>query len=182
MQENNPIIQGYWKHLWAHAWENIEPLQPLTPSESQKIDRKILPNLKIKIAGECNNYGFKSNMPYKMNNLICEIDQIGEWTYDPIREKIFFAKPQNDSSIVYELSTCQNPLVKLENLDNFTLSGIQLRNEADNGITINQCKNIKIENSIIHGFPKDGIIIDQSLLVELNQIEIFNMGRGGIDS
>ena len=164
--EPNIILHGYWKYLWADAYEQVDQIDA---------GKKI-----IWLKPPYNNYKFKSNNPFAALNVISEMDNPGEWAYDFINKKIYFYTPHDISKSDVELSVCKTPLLSIENCFNIDFSGLIFEMGAAEGITLKNSTNCNISDCIVRACARDGIIVDGGQKIQITSCEIYDCGRGGI--
>lgn len=71
--EPNILLHGYWKYLWAAAYEHVSRIDTL--------------NKVIWLTPPYNHYKFRKGNPFAAYNVIAEIDQPGEWAFDYQQKK-----------------------------------------------------------------------------------------------
>lgn len=166
MGEPNMLLHGYWKYLWADAYEQVSHIDTL-----QKV---------IWLTPPYNHYNFGSNKPFAAYNVISEIDQPGEWAYDYQTKKIYFYPPEDASKTSMELSVCETPLLRLIHASWITVKGIHFQMGAGQGLSIENSHHINILNCEIHGCAGDGIIIKKGHANTIASCQINYMGRGAV--
>ena len=164
--EPNIVLHGYWKYLWADAYEHVDYIDT---------EKKI-----IWLKPPYNNYKFKNNNPFAAINIVSEIDSPGEWAYDFINKKIYFYPPNEISKSEIELSVCETPLLSINNSYNIDFSGLIFEMGSAEGITLTNSINCNISNCIVRTCARDGIIVDEGHKIQISSCEIYDCGRGGI--
>ena len=164
--EPNILLHGYWKYLWADAYEQVS-----------KIDTT---NQVIWLNPPYNYHGFEKKHPFAAYNVIAEIDQPGEWAYDYQNKKIYFYPPEDMDGATLALSACETPLVTLNNTQWITFKNIRFEMSAGKGLQIINSSNITVDNCEVHGCARDGIIIDGGVDNTISACDLYDMGRGGI--
>lgn len=164
--EPNIILHGYWYHLWADAWEQVEEIDP-----AKRL---------IRLAPPYNHYTFRKDHPFAAYNVIAEIDRPGEWAYDPRKGKIYFYPPGNVENATLEFSICKDPLLTLNNTEWITFRDVVFEMGAGEGLRISNSSNINIDHCVIHACARDGIIMEGGNDNTISSCEIYDMGRGGI--
>ena len=164
--EPNILLHGYWKHLWADAYEHVSKIDPASRV--------------IWLTPPYNHYKFKKNNPFAAYNVIAEIDQLGEWAYDYKKKKIYFYPPDDMTGASLELSICEDPLFVLNNTEWITFKDISFEMSANEGLRISNSSYISLNNCEIHACTRDGIIMNGGNNNTIFSCEIFDMGRGAI--
>ena len=166
VKEPNMLLHGYWKYLWADAYEQVSHIDTV-----QQV---------IWLTPPYNHYHFGSNKPFAAYNVISEIDQPGEWAYDYQRKKIYFYPPEDVSKANMELSLCETPLLRLTNATRITVKGIHFQMGAGHGISIENSHHIHILNCEIQGCAGDGILMHKGHDNTIANCQINDLGRGAI--
>ncbi len=166
VNEPNIVLHGYWKYLWADAYEHVDYIDA---------GKKI-----IWLKPPYNNYKFKSNNPFAALNIISEMDNPGEWTYDFKNKKIYFYVPHDISNSEIDLSVCETPLLSVENSYNIDFSGLIFEMGSAEGISLKNSTNCNVSNCIVRDCARDGIIVDGGHNIQITSSEIYDCGRGGI--
>ena len=164
--EPNILLHGYWKYLWADAYEQVSEIDT-----NQHI---------MWLTPPYNHYNFSENKPFAAYNVISEIDEPGEWAYDYQKKKIYFYPPEDITNGALELSVCETPLLQINNAEWITIKGIQFQMGAENGISINNSSQINILDCEINGFVGEGIKMNNGHKNTISSCHIYDMGRGAI--
>ncbi len=164
--EPNILLHGYWKYLWADAYESVTGIDTV---------RRIL-----WLKPPYNHYGFKQDRPFAAINVIAEIDRPGEWACDYRENKIYFYPPDDPVDAEIELAVSEKPLIELNHAQWVSVSGITFEKGAAAGLRITGSTHIQIKNCIIHGFARDGIVMKKGDHNTISHCEIYDLGRGGL--
>ncbi|MEA3478592.1 MAG: right-handed parallel beta-helix repeat-containing protein [Bacteroidota bacterium] len=164
--EPNIMLHGYWKYLWADAYEQVSEIDTT--------------NRVIWLTPPYNHYNFQKNHPFAAYNVIAEIDQPGEWAYDYQKKKIYFYPPDNLAGASLELSICEDPLLVLNNTEWITFKDIRFEMGASEGLQMTNSSFISIANCAIHAFAREGIVMNGGNSNTISSCEIFDTGRGAI--
>lgn len=166
INEPNILLHGYWKYLWADAYEQVD-----------KIDTT---NKTIWLSPPYNHYRFQKNHPFAAYNIISEIDQAGEWAYDYQNRKIYFYPPEGVDQSSLELSVCEEPLLTFNNTQWMVFRGICFEMSAGEGILISNSESVTLNHCKIRACARDGIIINGGRDLSISSCEISGLGRGAI--
>ncbi|MEA3476963.1 MAG: right-handed parallel beta-helix repeat-containing protein [Bacteroidota bacterium] len=164
--EPNILLHGYWKYLWADAYEHVSQID--TASKM------------IWLFPPYNHYNFQKNHLFAAYNVIVEIDQPGEWAYDYQNKKIYFYPPDDLAGASLELSICEDPLIVLNNTEWVTFKDIRFEMSASEGLRISNSSFISIDNCEIHACARDGIMMNGGSNNTISSCEIYDLGRGAI--
>lgn len=164
--EPNVLLHGYWKYLWADAYE-----------QALKID---IEKNTLWLNPPYNHYKFAQNKPFAVYNAISEIDVPGEWAYDYTQHKIYFYPPGDFDKRSMELSVCKTPLLTLQEVENIHFKDLIFEMGAQEGIRMIDCSNSTIDGCTIRNFARDGVIIKGGDYNAIVNCEITALGRGAI--
>jgi len=164
--EPNILLHGYWKYLWADAYEHISEIDT-----TQHI---------IWLTPPYNHYYFSKDKPFGAYNVILEIDEPGEWAYDYQKKKIYFYPPEDIANAALELSVCETPLLQINNAAWITIKGLHFQMGGEKGININNSSHINIIDCEINGFAGEGIKMNNGHNNTISSCHIYDMGRGAI--
>ena len=165
-REPNILLHGYWKYLWADAWEQVA-----------KIDTA---NRIIWLTPPYNHYKFSKDHPFAAHNVITEIDRPGEWAYDYKKKVIYFYPPEDPAGATLELSLCKEPLLTLNKVRRLTFRDIHFEMGAGPGLVLSGCSHIRLDGCEINGCARDGILVNDGNNITLSSCTLYDMGRGGI--
>ena len=166
LTEPNILLHGYWKYLWADAYEHISKIDT-----TQNI---------IWLTPPYNHYSFSKNKPFAAYNVISEIDEPGEWAYNYQKKKIYFYPPEDITNTSLELSVCKTPLLQLNNVEWITIKGIHFQMGAEQGINISNSSHINIIDCEINGCAGEGIKMNDGHKNTISSCHIYDTGRGAI--
>ncbi len=164
--EPNLLLHGYWKYLWAEAYEQVASID--TTSRV------------IWLTPPYNHYGFLPNHPFAAYNVITGIDQPGEWAYDYLKGMIYFYPPDTISGASLELSVCEDPLLIMNNTAWVTFRDLDFEMGASECVQISGSSHINFDHCRIHGFARAGMVMAGGNSNEIASCEIFDTGRGAI--
>lgn len=164
INEPNILLHGYWKWLWADAYESVSQI-----NTKDSI---------LWLEPPYNHYKFRDNRPFAAVNVIMEIDSPGEYAYDYTSKKIYFYPPTplNDANI--ELSICKDALFSLNNAKDITLENISFSASSSTGIEIIDSEHVTLKSNIIYGVARDAVVIKDGKHNQLLDCEVYETGRG----
>lgn len=166
LNEPDAWLYGYWFWDWADSYEKI-----------QSID---LAKKEITLAQPWHNYGYREGQRYHAINLLCELDQPGEWYLDRKSQKLFLFPPHALADAVVELSTLPLPLLETSGASHIHFQGLLWECGAADGLRIRDGHSIRIEGCTIRKMAGNGIEIRGGQDHILQSCNLYTMGRGGI--
>lgn len=140
-------------------------------------------------------YGFKGGgRRFYVYNMLCEIDQPGEWYLDRDNAKLYLYPTKDISASNVELAMQTKPLVTMENVDYVDWQGVTFSKSNGHGIVMKNCENCEIagctfsdlgQRAVFMGNP-DYVDADVNLGAEggsnntVRSCDITRTGQGGI--
>jgi hypothetical protein len=116
---------------------------------------------------------------FHFENIPEELDAEGEYFIDRGNMKLYFYPPVNWETKQITLSTLNSDMLSIKNASGITLENITFQAGLKNGIIIENSSDILIDNSIIRNFNQWGVrIIGENNTV--NNCELYNLGAGGV--
>lgn len=112
-------VLGYWFHDWAEQRQRIEAIDPAAK--------------RMTLAKPYHHYGYRSGQWFYGFNLLCEIDQPGEWFLDRKAGHLYFWPPSPIGEGQTSVSVLDS-LITLDKAPHVTLRGLTL--EAARGTAV----------------------------------------------
>lgn len=167
--ETNILLYGYWYYDWADSYETVI-----------SVDKE---NKEVLLAGPGSAYGYREGARYYAINLLCELDQTGEYYIDREHSLLYFYPPAPLDGAIVELSLFDKPMIIFDKAEYISFERIHFRLGADNlvqifdgeaiqmlgcsfqesggyGLTVNMGKNHRIQSCDFHKLGKGGIYLN----------------------
>ena len=182
-QAEDLYLEGYFATEYAGEWAKIK-----------SIDTE---NLKLHF-DNWTQYGVKKDYRWAAVNLLEEIDIPGEWYMDKRTMTLYYYPPyQLDSAVdSLEIATLTDAFVRLNNASYIQFKGLNFKkntnllkndkhqinwfSEGGNGVTLNSCKFINIEDCEFENIGRVGIYLMTSTDITVNNNRLYNIGVNGI--
>lgn len=177
-REPEVLLYGYWYWGWADSYELVERIDPETGA--------------IELRKPHPRYGFGAGRPFYALNLLCELDQPGEWYIDRQKGLLYVWPPSDPGQAEVELSVFAEPFLVLENTEHLRFEGITWELGAADAIHIRGAKHCIFAGCTVRCFAGDGIVfreaapgggfegIGDALGCGILSCDIFTLGRGGV--
>jgi hypothetical protein len=154
--EFDPCFAGYWYYDWV--------------GEFQKVESWDVPNKKVTLAKPWSHYGYvydAGTYPFRARyygfNLLCELDQPGEYYIDRVTRKIYWYPPEGVDPATAEvrMSTFRDSyMVEMNNCSHVRLEGLTFCESRRSGIAILDGSNVEIVDCRIERMGSNGIDIN----------------------
>jgi hypothetical protein len=163
--EKDLWLHGYWKYMWADAYEKVKSIS--------------IKDTVINLQPPLNNYGFEKSK-WHVVNALSEIDMPGEWCLSVEKGRIWYYPPVNFDPDECTLSVA-GPVFEVQNCDYLTIKDIDIEFVRGDGLVFLDCNNLSLLNcSVINGSGY-GVRIINGTGHLVHSCQIKSMGRGGID-
>jgi len=163
--ESDPRAFGYWCWDWADERQKIASIDP------QK--------LVITLAPPWHSYGYTAGQYFYGFNLLCEIDEPGEWCLDRKTGVLYLLPPGNEAprrAMVSFLPT----LVKMDHAAHLTLENLILEGSRETGITITDSEACRIAGCTIRNLGGWGVRVAGGHGCVVERCAILGTGDGGV--
>jgi parallel beta-helix repeat protein len=163
-------LLGYWTHDWSE--------------EVLKIDSYDKTEKEIKLAG-IHGYGIasgtwgNSKRRFFAQNLLEELDSLGEWYVDRQTEVLYFYPPNNINHHEIYLATLTEPIIKVENATDIIFSGFDIGYGHGNGINLRNTRSVCIYDCKVANLGGSGINVN-GYSNTVSSCELYNLGLSGI--
>ncbi len=165
--ESDPHGQGYWAHDWAASAIAFERIDPATKTITQKVPGS--------------NYGFRKGGYWFGYNLLCELDQPGEYYVDRLDGKLYFwptGKPANTRAEV----SVGTRLLQLDNASHMQFRGLTFENCRGEAILIGQGESVTVAGCTVRNIGHRAVNIRGGKSHRIAGCEMTRLGDGGIAS
>ncbi len=159
------MLYGYWYYDWA---DNIVGTAGIDFASKE-----------IRTAQGI-TYGYKEGQPFRVFNLLEEIDQPCEWYLDRGTGTLYFYPPEDPAGATVELSILGEPLLTLDNASHVKLAGLTFELGQGDGVVINGGSDCILHNCEVRRLGGTGITVNGGSHHTLHSCEIHTLGRGGI--
>ncbi len=161
----DPMVYGYWCYDWADA--------------TLRVDRIDFETREIATADGA-GYGFKEGQPFRIFNLLEEIDKPGEWYLDRETGILYFYPPGDLSNADVVISRIENPLMVLSEASHVILKGLTFTSGRGDGMVIRGGEACRILGCTVRCCAGTGIQISGGSNHIVMACDLYTLGRGGL--
>jgi len=165
-QEPEGWLYGYWFWEWADSYEKIAALD----AETGWID----------LAAPWHTYGYRADGKFVAFNMLCELDQPGEYWIDRQALKLYVYPPASPEGAEWILSVTPAPLLSLENASHIRLVNLDFAYAAGDVVLIGGGTDVRVLGCSVRNAGGTGITVKDCEQHVIHSCDIYNMGRMGI--
>ena len=162
--ESDPRVFGYWGKDWADEREKIDSIDP------QK--------LVLTLAQPWHRYGYAKGKYFYGFNLLCEIDEPGEWYLDR-KTGLLYLLPPGGVTPQRAMVSMLPSIVEINNAAHLTLQNLVFEGSRKTGVTISNSDSCRLVGCTIRNLGDWGIHV-QGHACTIEQCSIYGVGNGGI--
>ncbi len=164
-QESDPRAMGYWSWDWADERQKIASIEP----------QKLI----LTLAQPWHGYGYTTGQYFYGFNLLCEIDEPGEWYLDRA-SGLLYLLPPGDAAPKRAMVSVTPTLVQMNKAANLDLHDFILEGAREKAVTITDCDSCRVEDCTVRNSGSWGVWVQggQSCVVE--RCQIYGTGDGGV--
>lgn len=164
--EPNIVLHGYWFWDWADQRMAVKGIEPET-GEITLDDRH----------AHC--YGYRAGQWFYAFNLLCELDQPGEWYLDRDAGILYFWPPEplHDGDVT--VSVLRDP-VTFADASHVTLQGFTIEAVRGTGIQVRGGEAVRIAGCTLRNVGGDAIRVTGGARHAVVDCDIYQTGDGGI--
>lgn len=164
-QETDIRLHGYWFWDWSDAFQKVIRIDD-TRGE-------------IELSEPYHNYGYRPGQRFYALNMLCELDQPGEWFLDRDRAMLYFWPPGNDAEASSVLSVLSS-LITFTNTSWVTVKGLTLEICRGTALEVEGGEGVRISNCCIRNTGSWGVTIEGGMRHSVDGSDISNTGEGGL--
>lgn len=163
--EKNAWVLGYWFWDWAEGRQRIESIDP-----AKKL---------VTLAKPHHSFGYRKGQWFYGFNLLCEIDQPGEWYLDRDAGTLYFWPPADIGKGCATVSVLSN-LVTMTGVSHVTLRGLTFEAARNDAILMKGCTNSLIAGCTIRNVGSWAVQVSGGRNTGVVGCDIYATGDGGI--
>ena len=167
--EKDPWVSGYWFWDWAEGKQQITKIDPETRY--------------MELAEPYHSYGYRKGQWFYGFNLLCELDEPGEFYIDRAAGILYFFPPiRSDEELTQKeaLLTVSETILDLKNLRNVTFENITFEGTRGVVISVSGCENVELKNLTLKNSGAAGVRISGSKNVRVVNCELYGLGGMGV--
>jgi len=162
--EEGAVLFGYWAYDWAMQRHKIASIDSGT--------------CEITVEQPYHNFGYTDGMRFFGQNLLCELDEPGEWYLDR-KNKLLYIYPYEDGVENIFVSVHKHCL-SARQIRGLTIEGIQFEQSRDAALMFENCSEISIRDCTVRNTGGWAVIMEQCSDSSVDGCEIYGNGAGGV--
>ncbi len=164
-QESDPRAMGYW------CWDWADQRQKIAAIDSQK---RI-----VTLSPPWHSYGYSAGQYFYGFNLLCEIDEPGEWYLDRAKG-ILYLLPPGDPTPRRAMVSVAPTLVELNEAAHVELRGLILEGARGDAVKLTDCESCGVEDSTVRNSGGWGVWVTGGHNCAVERCAIYGEGDGGV--
>ena len=159
------MMYGYWYYDWADCTVGVAQIDAAA-REIRTIHGTV--------------YGYKEGQPFRVFNLLEELDAPGEWYLDRSAGILYFYPPADPARALIELSMVEEPLLALTYVSNATFRGLGFELGRGDGMVLEGGQNCRILACTFRRLGGTGLTISHGKNHVVMASDLYALGRGGM--
>lgn len=164
--EKEVWLHGYWFWDWADQRMRVRSID----TAKKQIELEPKPD---------HSFGFRKGRWYYAFNLLCELDQPGEWYLDREAGLLYFWPPgpiRPGDAVV----SCTSGLATLDGVSQVTLAGLVFEAGRGTAVTIRDGEGCSVLGCTIRNMASGGVQVSGGTGHRVAGCDLYNLGEGGI--
>lgn len=145
-EEADPKIGGYFFYDWDHHYYNITKVDPT--AHSLTVDR---------------GHSFRHGLRYYGLNLLCELDEPGEWYLDRQTSCLYWCPPAgvnpNNADVTLSVFRAKY-MLQVEDCDSLTIEGLTLEQTRGSGISVKGGSKVTLQDCRFTNLAQNAVHIE----------------------
>lgn len=155
---------GYWFWDWAEEHQKIASIDP--------------GQLAITLEKPWHSTGYRKDQYFYAYNLLCELDQPGEWYLDRENGMLYLLPPVENPKRI--LATLRSSILHLEGASDISFQGLILEGARGHAVVAGNCGQVEIKDCILRNCGKWAVQVNAGKAVAIRSCEIYGTGEGGV--
>jgi len=169
-EEKDPFLNGYWCWDWYESYK--------------KFSRLDLNSHIISVEPATESYGYKDGCRFYGLNLLCELDEDGEYYIDRERRKIYWMAPEGFFDKKHPTTRISlfgaEVVVDARNCSGLKIKGLEFRGFRGGVISFKNCSRSSVRDCYIHCIGETAVTIDGGVSNSVRDCEFLQLGKMGI--
>ena len=165
LKEPDPYLHGCWQHDWAEQHQRIVRFEPETR--------------RIELSKPYHHYGYKYTGYFHGFNMLCELDEPGEWYVDRKTKKLIVWLPVKGTSRRKVELSMAGRLFELSGATNVVFRGLTLETCRNSAVLMKDCEGCRLEDCTVRNVGHHALIVEDGHDCGARNCTFFGMGGGG---
>jgi hypothetical protein len=165
VKEPGGWLNGFWFWDWA---EGAQPIQHVDVAAKR-----------ITMGGKPHSYGYRKGQWFYAFNLLCELDQPGEWYIDRESQVLYLWPPdriRDESVVLSVLPTC----IRLDEANWVTFRGLIVEASRGNAIEISGGEAVRVEACTVRNTGYRAVVVKGGTAHAVVGCDIYDTGNGAV--
>lgn len=165
-KEPDPYVCGCWCHDWAEQHQRIVGYDPATRT--------------LELSRPWHQYNYRSGAYFFGFNMLCELDEPGEWYIHRKSGKLIVWMPEGaPRGRRIELSMAGR-LFELNGAEDVSLEGLILEACRNSAVRMKDCRRCSLERCTVRNVGQHAVVIEDGEACGVRGCELYGMGGGGV--
>ncbi len=171
--EKDPWVHGYWFWDWSDQRHPVASIDP---------NKRIL-----EVKPPYHQYGYRKGQWYYGFNLLCELDQPGEWYLDRQTGILYFLPPLEGAadedaalSVGRPAVSVLKTLLRLGDVQDVTISGLLLEHARGTLVEVQNGRHVVVEDCLLRNAGGFGVVVQGGTDCAVRRSQLFLLGEGGV--
>lgn len=166
MRESDPHVCGCWCHDWAEQHQRIVRHDPTTKT--------------MELSKPYHQYMYKSGAYFYGFNMLCELDEPGEWYIHRKTGLLVVWLPEgSDGSQRVELSMASR-LFELTGAKDVVFRGLVFETCRNSAVRMKDCSDCRVESCTIRNVGQHALVVEDGERCGARDCRFYGMGGGGV--
>jgi hypothetical protein len=164
--EKNGWLHGFWFWDWSDSFQKIAAIEP---------DKNM-----IVLAGPQHHYGYREGQRFYALNLLCELDQPGDWCLDSEAGVIYFYPPAPLQPGQVVLSLLNTPMIALNDASHVIIRDLTFECSLAAPLTVKGGAHNKIAGCTFRNLAATAVDVNGGADNGVQSCDIYNTGAGAV--
>lgn len=163
-EEKDIILHGYWAYEWAPQRQKVKSIDADT--------------CEITVEEPYHSNGYANDGHFFAMNLLCELDEPGEWYLDRENRKLYYYPLQDADTPV--TVTVVDRCIQAKGVTGLRLENITFEESRDVALLFEGCKDVEVTDCVIRNTGCWAVIMEDCRDSEVSRCEIYGTAGGGV--
>lgn len=164
--EPDPFVCGCWCHDWAEQHQRIERID---------LSAKVL-----ELSKPYHQYNYRKGSPFYGFNMLCELDEPGEWYVHRTKRKLVTYLPGSGRSRHRLELSMSGRLFELHSATNVVFRGLVLETCRNSAVWMGNSVDCALENCTVRNVGHHALIVEDGRHCGARGCRMYGMGGGGV--
>lgn len=163
--EADPWVHGYWFWDWS--------------DQRQRVSRIDAEYGVLELEPPDHNYGYRTGQWFYAYNMLCELDEPGEWYLD--RDTgILYLWPPTDLTTVEVAISVGRQILRVDGARHLNLQGLTFEYTRGDAVSVTNAEDVRIDACTFRNIGGWAVAVSEGQRVQVSGCHIHGIGNGGI--